>query len=129
MHYLDSSALAKLVVKEPESDALRNLLDVTPLVSSALVETEVVRVVLRRDPVKLAATMGLLARVALISLNREILHYAGRLGPPRLRSLDAIHLASALTIRDELEVFIAYDRRLLEAATALGLPVASPGML
>lgn len=69
----------------------------------------------------------MLESTTLLALRTDLLTRAGTLLPPALRSLDAIHLASALIIRDELDAFVAYDARLLEAASALGLPVASPG--
>ena len=70
----------------------------------------------------------MLRTLSLVTLDRELLEVAGKLTPPTLRSLDAIHLATALTLREELEAFVAYDERLLTAASDLGLPVASPGL-
>ena len=128
MIYVDSSAIAKLILTEPESAALREYVAVGTLASSAILRTELPRAVARREPAKLVEAMQLLHRVALLSADDAVLDSAARLGPPSLRSLDAIHLASALELRDELTAFVAYDERLLDAASALGLPVASPGL-
>jgi len=127
MHYLDSSALVKVLIAESESATLRGFLGAVPLVSSALVKTEVARAVLRHDARKLPNAARLLERVTCIGVDEEILRHAGRLDPSTLRTLDAIHLASALLLREELDAFVTYDARLLEAAGALGLPTASPG--
>jgi uncharacterized protein len=126
--YFDASALVKLVIEEDESQALGAQLSSTSGIASAIVRTELFRAVARRDHGKLADAIDLLARVELITVTSTLLDEAARLGPPTLRSLDAIHLASALAVRDELSAFVSYDARLLEAASALGLPVASPGL-
>ena len=127
MHYFDSSALVKLVLDERETDALRAYeRQVVRIVSSELVRTEVARAVARITDSGNGRVAEILQAVQLVPLSTSLLNEAGRLAPASLRSLDAIHLASALLIRDELEAFVAYDDRLLDAATALGLPVASP---
>jgi predicted nucleic acid-binding protein len=64
--------------------------------------------------------------VEIVPLSREIAESAGTLSPPGLRSIDAIHLASALVLRRHLAAFVAYDKRLLAAAGEAGLPTASP---
>lgn len=125
--YLDTSAAAKLLVDEVESDAITAYLDRDDddheIVSSALLETE-----LRRLAVRLvlpqSSVSDLLSRVDLIDPTRSIFHEAGVLPGSNLRSLDALHLATAL--RAEVDVLVAYDIRLLEAARALGLSAESP---
>lgn len=97
-------------------------------ISSVLARVEVDRAV-RRVPAPALLTAradAVLARLTLLGLVPPIVEAAGRLGPPELRSLDAIHLASALSIRDDLEVFITYDRRLAAAAERAQLPIAAP---
>lgn len=129
LFYCDTSALTKLVVHESESTALVAYLGTDfPLVSSDVAITELPRAVLRRAPEMRERIDQTLDSLTLVTLSVRLLNRAGAIPPPQLRSLDAIHLASALTIRDELRAFIAYDTRLLEAAAALGLPVASPGL-
>ena len=127
MIYVDSSAMVKLILAEPESAALRKYVAVETLASSAILRTELPRAVARREPAKSVAAARLLDRVALLAADEPLLDSAARLGPPSLRSLDAIHLATALELLDELTAFVAYDDRLLDAASALGLPVVSPG--
>ena len=97
------------------------------LTASALVLTEVSRAVRARLPTSEGAgAVDLLGRLDLVDLDRALLRQAGALPPPLLRSLDAVHLASALRIREVVDVFVAYDARLLEAARSAGLDVASP---
>jgi predicted nucleic acid-binding protein len=127
VRYFDSSALVKLVLDEPESAALIDFVGRSGIISSDLVRTELYRAVVRVKPSRGADVVSLIQQLDLIPLTAEVLDTAGRLTPPSMRSLDALHLASALTIRDELEAFVAYDARLLDAAVALGLPVQSPG--
>ena len=126
MIYLDSSALVKVVVHEEQSLAVRAMMVERVVVTSALSVVEVIRAVRRRDESHALPARMTLAQAALIPIDEAVLSQAGLLGPRSLRSLDAIHLASALLIRDELEAFVAYDDRLLDAASALGMPVASP---
>lgn len=127
MVYLDSSAAVKLVIKEVESDALvRWLSPGLSLVSSALLRTELLRAVQREDPDRLDRARAALARIDLHGTGTDVLDMAGVLIPAVLRSLDAIHLATALRLADELEAIVTYDLRMIEGARALGLPVASP---
>ena len=128
MIYVDSSAAVKLILAEAESAALRTYVATGSLASSAILRTELSRAVARREPARSAAAMRLVGSVTLLAADEAVLETAARLGPPSLRSLDAIHLASALELRDELTAFVAYDQRLLDAASVLGLPVASPGL-
>ncbi len=125
--YLDSSALVKLAVREPESAALRrSLARRRPLVSSALARTEVVRALLPLGPDAVRRGREVLARVDLLRINDRVLDAAGQLAPPELRSLDAIHLASAEQFGSDLWAFVTYDERLAAAAAARGLRVIGP---
>ena len=125
--YLDSSAIVKLVVEEPESTALRRYLRRRrPLVSSALARAEVLRSLLQEGDVGVARGRAVLGRIDLIRITDRILGAAGVLMPLDLRSLDAIHLASAQLIGSDLGQVVTYDRRMLAAAQQLGLKVASP---
>ena len=127
MVYLDSSALVKLVVAEPESRALRSFLRREPTrFSCGLARTEVLRAVRPLGPVALAAARRLLRSVDLIRLDDTLLDAAGTLEPIGLRSLDAIHLAAAQLIAPSLHAVVTYDRRMAEAATSLGFPVVAP---
>ncbi len=129
MIYLDSSALVKLVIGEAESRVLSRWLAERaglPMVSSIVHRTEVPRAVWRADPGLFPRSYRQIRGVERIALTPEILDTAAALTPPSLRSLDAIHLASALTLRRDLGAFVAYDKRLLDAAEAAGLPIASP---
>ncbi|TQM83415.1 hypothetical protein FHX81_5838 [Saccharothrix saharensis] len=128
MIYFDSSALVKLVRAEAESAALHDWLgsSTAPVASSALARTEVLRAV-RRDSTRLAdKARRVLSGVDMIPMTFDLLGEAGTLSA-ELRSLDAIHLASALRLRVDLDAFVAYDKRLLTAADEMGLPIASPG--
>lgn len=125
--YLDTSAAVKLVVREVESAALSAWVrDRTVLASSALLRTELVRAVRRGEPGAIDQARATIARFNLHALDTEILDTAGRLDPVGLRSLDAIHLATALRLADGLEAIVTYDRSMIEAARSFGLPVASP---
>jgi predicted nucleic acid-binding protein len=125
--YVDSSALVKLAVREPESAALRRYLGRRrPLVSSALARTEVMRALLPLGPDAVRRGREVLARVDLLRLTDRILDAAGLLTPPDLRSLDAIHLASAEQLGSDLRGFVTYDSRLATAAAGRGLRVIRP---
>ncbi|MGH2846394.1 MAG: type II toxin-antitoxin system VapC family toxin [Thermoleophilaceae bacterium] len=133
-HYVDASALVKLTFREPESAALRALLGHRPeLVSSDLVRVELPRAVRRRAASHdldlqrlLAAVEKTIARVDLVFVTADVLDAAGAIEAPALRSLDAVHLASALSIAPDLASFVTYDGRQAEVARAVGLDVASP---
>lgn len=126
--FLDSSAITKLVVQENESDALTARLAGCDLVGSALVLPEVSRAVRRllgHDQDELLSQV--LDLVQLVAISRRILVEAADLRLPSLRTLDAIHLASALSLGSRLDAFIAYDDRLLAAAAQTDLNVEKPG--
>jgi predicted nucleic acid-binding protein len=125
--YLDSSAIVKLVVREPETAALRKYLRRRQaLVSSALARTEVLRAVMGHGEAAQRTAESVLARFELLRINDRVLRAAGLLLPAGLRTLDAIHLASALTLSDNLTHIVCYDDRLAEAATERGLATAAP---
>jgi len=130
--YLDASALVKLVVDEPESAALTGYLTDEPrIVTSALSAVEVPRAVRMIDPAEptLERAHDMIARCALIEVDRPISDVAAGLDPPPLRTLDAIRLASALRVSEELSATVIYDRRLAAAAREAGLEVTAPGQL
>ena len=125
--YLDSSAIVKLVVEEPESSALRRYLRRRrPLVSSALARTEVLRSLLLEGDAAVARGRAVLSRIDLVRINDRILNTAGELVPAELRSLDALHLATALRLQGDLGVVVTYDDRMLAAARQLKLKTAAP---
>lgn len=130
MIYLDSSALLKLLIEEPESAALERWITAqagAPMVTSTSAKVEVLRACRRLNAEALPAATALLAELDLIALTTDVVDQAAEVGGPLLRSLDAIHLASALSIGAELAAFVCYDRRLLEAASAAGLEAVTPG--
>ncbi|QGQ18099.1 PIN domain-containing protein [Cellulomonas sp. JZ18] len=127
-HYLDTSALVKLVVEEPETDALRTWWrqhGTTP-VACDLVRTELMRAVRRATPEAAVQAHAVLDALVLLQATPRVFDVAGRLEPATLRSLDAIHLAAALELGDELEGMVTYDERLAEAAEAYGVAVLAP---
>ncbi len=126
--YLDPSAIVKLVVAEPESAALRRYLRRRrPLVSSALARAEVARALLPLGEPAVRRGHEALARLELIRISDRILAAAGSLLPAELRTLDAIHLATAQHLGSDLARLITYDERMRSAAVATGCPVAAPG--
>ena len=125
--YIDSSAIVKLVVAEPESNALRRyLIRRQPLVSSALARTEVARALIPSGPEAVGRGEDALRRIQLLRVNDRVLAEAGRMEPPELRSLDAIHLASARQLGAAVRQIVTYDERMAHAAKALGWSVVSP---
>jgi len=129
MIYLDSSAAVKLVHAEPETRALRDWLDEradVSWVSSVLVEVESYRALARHAPDAGSRLPAVLDLIDVVELTPQIRATACILRPTSVRSLDAIHLATALQFGDRLTAFIAYDTRLADAARAAGLPVEVP---
>jgi uncharacterized protein len=126
--YLDSSAFVKLIVAEPESQALRRAIARWPQrASSTLLRAETIRALRRSGNTgQVPAARRLLHAVSMIRIDEPLLDRAADLEPGELRTLDAIHLASALQIGQDLGVMIAYDARLTAAAQAYGLAVESP---
>lgn len=129
MRYLDASAIVKLVAPEPESAALLAYLRSEPdVVSSALAKVEVLRAVRRLQHSQRLAQRAeaVLDTIALVAIDDAILARAADQAPTTLRSLDAIHLATALHVREDLDSMIAYDERLAAAAREAGLNVEIP---
>lgn len=128
MIYLDTSAALKLVVPEAETLSLETWIAERaelPRVSSRLLRIEMLRSVTRSAPHRMARANVVLSSVALLSMD-DIAPAAESIGDRMLRSLDAIHLATANELRTELTAFVCYDKRLCDAARALGLPAESP---
>lgn len=125
--YLDSSAIVKLAVREPESLALRRYLQRRrPLVSSALARAEVLRALLPAGDVAISRGRAVLQRIDLVRVNDRILNAAGTLRPAELRSLDAIHLATAQELGDDVKTLVTYDDRMAAAAKLLGCRIVQP---
>jgi predicted nucleic acid-binding protein len=128
--YLDSSALVKLVKREAESNSLRQFLQrhgSDRRVTSALARVEVVRALAGGGPAAVAHARRQLARLDQINLHSGLFDAAAILSPSALlRSLDAIHLASARTMGADLRAVVTYDQRMNDAAVALGLAVEAP---
>ena len=128
MLYLDASAIVKLVRSEPETPALVEAIRADPeVVSSALSWTEVVRAA-RRARVRTTRATAVLDAIAAVPIDDGILRDAADLAPTSLRTLDAIHLASARSLGEDIDAVITYDDRMIEAATSLALTVRVPGV-
>jgi predicted nucleic acid-binding protein len=129
MIYLDSAAVVKLVHAETESEALRGWLGEraeTGWISSVLTEIESFRALARYAPAAAARLPAVLDQIELIGLDPPIRILAQTVRPAAVRSLDAIHLGTALHARRAVTSFVTYDKRLLDAALAAGLPADSP---
>jgi predicted nucleic acid-binding protein len=128
--YLDSSALVKLVQREAESSALRRYLRrhrEDRRVTSSLARVEVVRAVAGGGPNAIAHARRQLARVDQVAMDRELLDAAATLAPgERLRSLDAMHLASAHALTSDLRAVVTYDERMAISGRALGMVIEAP---
>lgn len=129
MIYLDAAAVVKLVHFEAESQPLRDWLDKraeATWVSSVLVEIETFRALARHAPRAVVRLLPVLDQIDLIDFSPRMRILAQTVQPVTVRSLDAIHLGTALAIRKDLTSFVTYDKRLLDAAAASGLRVDSP---
>ncbi len=126
--YLDSSAIVKLVVREAETDAVHRYVAEAEVVASEIVNVEVPRAAHLKTgaPETTEHAEALLRRFYLVPIDDALYRAAARVRPPGLRSIDAIHLASALRLRQELYSLVAYDRRLVRAAEEAGLRVEMP---
>jgi uncharacterized protein len=125
--YVDTSALLKLIFPEAESEALAAYLPAdAAAVSSVLLIVEARRGTIRRAPRRLPRLDVMLGRIRMVELSDSVIETASRLPDPMLRSLDAVHLATAMLIRDDVEVLLSYDDRLLTAAASHGIHTATP---
>lgn len=122
--YLDSSALTKLVVAEPDSDGLGSFVSDRDIYSSRVAFVEVMKAVARHDPE--ADPTALFARISWVELDEDVARAAGGAGGATLRALEAIHVASALRLATDIEAFVTYDTRQAAAAQAVGLRVLAP---
>ena len=132
MIYLDSAAVVKLARAERETAELVSWLNARPdmsLVSSVVVEVEVASALRRHAPAALAGMPSALTRLVRFEIDATVRATAAAFPDAQLRSLHAIHLATAMLLAGDvdLEAFITYDKRLLAAAHATGLPVSCPG--
>ncbi len=126
--YLDASALVKLIVREAESEALAEYLAGRVLASSRVSVVEVGRAVGRRFGRTWEPQAELFDQLAFIELDSVVTAAAATMKPLELRSLDAIHLASAGQLGSDLKAFVTYDSRLAAAAQSLGIPIVAPGL-
>ncbi len=130
MLYFDASALVKLIVPEPETEALRSYLSQHPHVprfSSMLVQAELLRTARRGGPKAVVAARRVLTSFYLVDVTRDVLERAGMVDAGAgLRTLDAIHLVTAATAEERLTAVVTYDLRMAQAAEAMGFPVAAP---
>jgi len=125
--YLDTSAFIKLVRSEPESRALRaELATGEALVSSTLLLVEGRRAAARYGALALGRARAALATITLLPIDDATLETAADLDPPDLRSLDAVHLAAALSLGHDLKRMYCYDARLAAAAIPRGIDVRQP---
>jgi predicted nucleic acid-binding protein len=127
--YLDSSAIVKLLQDERETEALQSyLVERGPFLSSVISRVETRRAVARFDWAEPRPIEALFQEFTFVELSPEVMEHAAMLEPRLMRTLDALQLATALSLGEDLEALVTYDRRMIEAAAYHGLPVASPGM-
>ncbi len=128
MHFLDTSAFLKLLVAEPESAALEAYLgDGLRRGGSVLLEIETIRAIRRFAPQQLDQARAALRQIQLVPIDGTVVQSAAMLNPEALRSLDAIHLATAISAGDLVTSFVTYDRQLAAAADQAGLRAVAPG--
>jgi predicted nucleic acid-binding protein len=128
MWYIDSSAILKLIKPEKESAALIKKLP-SALIASRVSRVEVTRTIIRYEPDLLDATYDILADIQMVPVEDSIITIAENLPQfIELRSLDSLHIASALAIKNVLKGIITYDKEMVIAAEALGFEVSSPGL-
>jgi predicted nucleic acid-binding protein len=111
-------------VEEPETGALQDLVRGRLLASSRVAVVEVTKAVARANPD--ADPLPVFALLAFVELDADLAHVAGATRGTSLRALDAIHVASALRLGDEVDGFVTYDGRQADAARAVGLHVHAP---
>lgn len=125
--YLDTSAATKLILDEEETEAMTGFLADWPhAVSSELLAVELTRAVRRQARSRIVLLDELFARLYLRPVEDDVVILAGLVEPASLKTLDAIHLATAVMLREAIGCFVTYDKRLAEAADAVGLPVVAP---
>ncbi len=127
--YVDTSAVVKLFLPEPDTPALTRYLASRPhRVSAVLLRTEALRAAVRAtlSPQRMLVVRALLDSLSYVAADHALSDEAGILRPPELRSLDAIHLATARAMGTNLLALVTYDARLADAAAWYGMPVASP---
>ena len=125
--YIDASALVKLAIAEQESQAVRlYLMGDVHIVASRVALTEATRAARRGDIERTPGWEDIAATLSIREVGESISNLAATLEPASLRTLDAIHLATALELRGELDAFVTYDQRLADAARVLRLPVVAP---
>jgi predicted nucleic acid-binding protein len=126
MFYLDTSAFLKLIVSEPESQAMREWMASSgPCWSSQLLRSEAMRAA-RRLGVDITVVHQALEVVSLVTPAPSTFLVGGSLEPPQLRTLDALHLAAALELGDDLDALVTYDTQMIEGARAAGIAVLTP---
>ena len=127
--YLDTSALVKILHEEPESPAFRSWIrnNTQHCYTSDLTRVELMRAAGRLGAEKRTKARMILQALTLIRISSQICDVAGTLEPVVLRSLDAIHLATALLLSDDLKAIVTYGRQLANSAQALGIPLIAPG--
>lgn len=126
--YLDSSAVLKLLIAEKESAALTDFIDFT-IKSSALTRVEVIRVLLKIAPERVADAKAILAGIDVTPVNSAVLNTAENFNPSiTLRSLDALHVATVLFLEKTVEGLITYDKQMITNAKELGIKTLSPGV-
>lgn len=133
--YADASALVKLVAEEEETEALEAFVAGVELLSSELISAEVPRALRRIDSERLGATLDpmleradeLLAELTMVPVEPLLLEAAGEIPEPRLRTLDAVHVATALYL-DPIDAFLTYDVRQAASARLAGLRTIAPGL-
>ena len=128
--YLDTSALVKLLIHEPESDALIRFIDESQsqMVTSLIARVELTRAVSRVDDTLDSDISNLLSKQVLLPLTHSIMLRAAYLQPFGIRSLDAIHLATAIEIHPYLASLLSYDNRMVDGARSFGLVAEAPGL-
>ena len=125
--YLDTSAFVKAPLGERDARALAAAADEWGMrASSAILRVEAIRAAARVGSPAVEAVDAALRRVVLVPVDDEVIDIASHVADPGVRSLDTIHLATALSLGDDLGVLLTYDARMARAARSLGLPVASP---
>jgi predicted nucleic acid-binding protein len=125
--YVDASALVKLVLDEPDAAPMRHWYVESERISTSQIGAIETHRAVARKAADTSRVETILRSVVIVALDPSIAHVAAALPPSSLRSLDAIHLATALAVHGDIDAFVTYDDRLAEAARALGLPVVRPG--